>query len=392
MDNFRGFTDEAFAPVKAAFEQNFAEHNELGASLVVYWRGQTVVDLHGGWANEERSAQWTERSVTCTMSAVKGPAALCVHILADRGALDLDQPVADVWPGFAQAGKDRITIEDVLTHRAGLPSLPDAPLGAAYNWDVMVKALEEQAPLTKSGKPAYHAHTFGYLTGEIVRRVTGLMPADFFTREVALPFDVDYELVWREHHRGRTSDLVPSFMPAPHDVHTMSSTLEAIISGDDWRARISRILFPYFDSAFDAWRRYENPSAFGHGSARGFARLYAILAEGGALHGRRLLSTEAVERLEDTHWHERELTTNGHWRFGPGFMQETPGLLPCGERGFGHPGNGGAMGFANRGLRLGFGYVMNRRHLNTDGMAGCGPRAERLAAKVVEIASELESG
>ncbi len=390
IDNFTGFTTAAFEPLKDAFLQNFQEDDELGASVVVYKDGKLAADLHGGWADEQKVTPWTEKSIACTMSAVKGPTAICLHLLIDQGKLALDQPVADLWPEFAQHGKGAITIRNVLTHQAGLPSLPNAPLGCGYNWDVIVKAIEDHELVMEPAKsPAYHAHTFGYLAGEIIRRQTGLMPGDFFSESIAKPFDIDYELRWRDHFEGRTSPLVPSFMPPPDQIHAFGPVFEAMIKSEDWRPKISNMLFPYFDISSDAWRRFENPAAFGHGSAKGLARLYAILAEGGALDGQRLMSETTVVRMQEECWNDTELTTNGQWRYGLGFMHNTSGLLPCGEGGFGHPGNGGAMGFANPRLGISYAYVMNRRHAAQEGMASCGPRAERLALKTLEIAGEL---
>ena len=388
VDNFTGFVTAEFEPLKEVFKQNFEEGGELGASVVVYKNGGLVADLHGGWADEEKKTPWSDQSVMCTMSAVKGPTSICLHLLIDRGELELDQPVADIWPEFAQNGKEAITVRNVLTHQAGLPSLPNAPLGCGYNWDATIKAIEEHELVIEPGaSPAYHGHTFGYLAGEIIRRLSGLMPGDFFTKNIAEPFDIDYELRWRDRFDGRTSAFVPSFFPPPDQVHTLSPLVEAMVKGDDWRPKMGNLLFVYYDTSHDAWRRFENPAAFGHGSARGLAKLYAILAERGALNDRRLMSEAAVARMQQECWHETELTTNGHWRYGLGFMQDTPDLLPCGEGGFGHPGNGGAMGFANPGLGLAYAYVMNRRYISPKGMAECGPRSQRLAAKTLEIAS-----
>ncbi|MEM8986731.1 MAG: serine hydrolase domain-containing protein [Pseudomonadota bacterium] len=389
IDNFAGFTNAKFAPLKEAFIQNFQEDDELGASVVVYKGGEIVASLHGGWCDENKKTPWTEESVMCTMSAVKGPTSICLHLLIDRGELELNQPVADVWPEFAQNGKEAITIRNVLTHQSGLPALPDAPVGCGYNWGVTIKAIEDHAPVIEPGaSPAYHGHTFGYLAGEIIRRQTGLMPGDFFTENIAMPFDVDYELRWRERFEGRTSRFVPSFFPPPDQMHTLAPVIEAMVKGDDWRPKMGSLLFVYYDTFQEPWRSFESPAVFGHGSAKGLAKLYAILAEGGALNGKRLISEAGVARMQEECWHETELTTNGHWRYGLGFMQDTPKLFPCGEGGFGHPGNGGAMGFANPRLGLSFAYVMNRRHIMNSGMAEIGPRATRLATKTLEIASD----
>ncbi len=389
IDNFIGFAKAGYEPLKEAFEQNFQEDNELGASVVVYKDGDLVASLHGGWFDEGEKTPWTDESVMCTMSAVKGPASICLHLLIDRGELELDQPVADVWPEFAQNGKGAITVRNVLTHQSGLPALPNAPIGCGYNWDVTIKAIEDHEPVIEPGvSPAYHGHTFGYLAGEIIRRRTGMMPGDFFTENISIPFDIDYELRWRERFVGRTSKFVPSFFPPPDQLHTLAPVVEAMVKGEDWRPKMGSLLFVYHDTCEDAWRRFENPAVFGHGSAKGLAKLYAILAQGGVFGGKRLMSEAAVARMQEECWHETELTTNGHWRYGLGLMQNTPGLFPCGDGGFGHPGNGGAIGFANPRLGLGFAYVMNRRHVTTSGMAEIGPRATRLATRTVEIAEE----
>ena len=387
-ENYTGTTNDSFEPLQRTFEENFSEHNELGASVVVFQNGERVADLHAGWLDEEKETPWNKHSVACTMSAVKGPTSICLHLLMDQGHLRLDQPVADIWPEFAKKNKSSITVKDILTHRAGLPSLPSAPAGCAYNWDVIISAIEDHELIPEAiGVPAYHAHTFGYIAGEIIRRCSGMKPSDYFREQISEPFEIDYELRWRDQFFGRTADLAPPFIPPPRDVHSLAPLFEAMFCGDDWRPKLSYIFVPYLDTSHEAWRQAENPAAFGYGSAMGLSKLYAILAQGGELNGRRLLSENIVSKLSEEIWHGRELTTNGHWRYGLGFMQQTPNLMPCGPDGFGHPGNGGAMGFANPSLRLSFAYVMNRRHVSTEGMAACGPRALRLAETAIELAS-----
>src|SRR5205085_4213185 len=228
-----GRCDPRFAAVREAFAQNFADRGEVGAAVAISIGGRPVVDLWGGWADVPRRTSWRSDTLVNFFSVGKGLSAVCVHRLVERGLLDLDAPIARHWPGFAAAGTDAISLRDVRSHRAGLPAVR-APLadGTMLDWDAMVRALEAQSPWWTPGTAhGYHVNTFGYLIGEVVRRVTGATLGTLLRAEIAGPLgaDVHIGLPLAEHHRVAEFLWPPG---APGDV-------PAALAGDDlmrWNA------------------------------------------------------------------------------------------------------------------------------------------------------------
>jgi CubicO group peptidase (beta-lactamase class C family) len=198
--------------VREAFAENFARHGEVGAAVAVTVGGKPVVDLWAGHADAARTHPWARDTIVNVASATKGPTAICAHHLADRGLLDLAAPVAAYWPQFAQAGKAAIAVHLLLSHRAGLPAI-DEPLPAAaiYDWDIMTGALAAQAPWWEPGtRHGYHAFTFGWLVGEVVRRVSGKSLGRYWREEVAQPLAVDCHIGLAAGHDARVPSSSPS--------------------------------------------------------------------------------------------------------------------------------------------------------------------------------------
>ena len=359
-----GVTDSAFARVRDAFAQNFAEHGEVGASFAVVVDGRTVVDIWGGHADAARTKPWERDTIVCVWSTTKGMTAACAHRLADQGRLDLDAPVAKYWPEFAQAGKDTIPVCYLLSHQAGLPAIDEAlPIGTLFDWDAMVHALEKQAPWWEPGtKHGYHAFTFGHLIGEVIRRITGKSLGTYFRDEIAGPLGADFHIGLAPEHDARTAEGIPADPPDP-DVNTF---LTDILS-DPTSFRFKTLTNPPDLTQPGVansipWRRAEIPAANGHSNARGVARVYAALARGGELDGVRIMSPEAIERATvvqatgpdevlrlDLHMALGWVVTSPHARMGPN------------ARAFGHSGAGGSLGFADPDAKLAFGYAMNRQ-------------------------------
>jgi len=209
-----GTTDPRFAGVREVFRQNFADHGELGAAVTVRVDGHTVVDLWGGYTDKRTRAPWTPDTLTMIFSSTKGATALCAHVLAGRGALDLDAPVCRYWPELAAAGKDRITVRMLLNHQAGLPAIERAlPPDAIYDPGALTAALAEQAPSWEPGtEHGYHAMTFGWLVGEVVRRVSGRTVGRFFHEEIAGPLGLDFWIGLPEDQEARVAAVR---MPPP---------------------------------------------------------------------------------------------------------------------------------------------------------------------------------
>jgi len=205
-----GQCDSRFEPLRAAFAENFSARAEVGASLCVVEHGAVVVDLWGGSASADGSQPWQRGTIANVYSTTKGVAAVAAAMLADRGALDVERPVAAYWPQFAQAGKERINVRQLLTHEAGLAGLDaELPDGAVLDWDYMIGALERQAPLWRPGAGlGYHAITYGWLVGEVIRRVDGRSCGEFVRAEIAAPLGVDFYIGLPEAEDARTAELI----------------------------------------------------------------------------------------------------------------------------------------------------------------------------------------
>jgi CubicO group peptidase (beta-lactamase class C family) len=206
----QGHCDARFSGVRDAFEENFRDRGELGAAVTVTLDGETVVDLWGGWADAARTRPWERETLVNVWSTSKGPASLCAHILADRGLLDFDAPVASYWPEFAAAGKGSVLVRHLLSHRAGLAGLREPhTLAQLCDWELTVERLAAQEPWWESGtRSGYHALTFGHLVGEVVRRVSGLLPGAFLEREVTGPLGIDFTIGLPEKEADRVAELV----------------------------------------------------------------------------------------------------------------------------------------------------------------------------------------
>jgi len=323
-----GKVDPGFERVYEAFERGF-DKGEVGAAVGAYVDGRQVVDLWGGWADGGRTREWQRDTIVSTYSATKGMTATCAHRLVDRGLLDVDEPVATYWPEFAEAGKDRIPVRMLLSHQAGLvvPTVP-VPPDKRWDWETLTTALARSEPAWEPGtRSEYHGGTFGYLVGEVVRRIDGRSLAPFFRDEIAQPLGVDFMIgVGPEHDRRWAEMLGPDDMVGP------SNSRE--------------------------WREAADGSATGLGTADSLARVYAALARGGELDGVRLLRAETIAAAVQE---QPLLDADGaSGDFGLGYQllwKQYPGLpAPT----FGHTGMGGSIGLADPTNRLGFGYVMNQ--------------------------------
>jgi CubicO group peptidase (beta-lactamase class C family) len=372
-----GHCDARFGRVRDVFREHFEDPSELGASVAVTLGGVRVVDLWAGHADAARTRAWTADTLVNLFSTTKGMTALCAHRLADQGKLDLDAPVARYWPEFAQADKGAIPVRWLLDHSAGLAAIEKPlPMGAVCDWDVMASALAEQAPLWEPGSAhGYHALTFGWLVGEVVRRVAGRSLGTYFREEIAAPLGADFWIGTAPELDARTAELVPAPMPAPGQSNFI---LELAAKAKPWALKsFLNPLPPAGGMNSRAWRAAEIPAANGHGSARGLARIYEAIAAGGTLDGVRVLSREQIDvaRTEQRHGLDAVIPVMPT-KFGLGFQLGTE-AEPIGPnpRAFGHSGAGGSFGFADPEAGLAFGYAMNRMEA---GLFLIGPRATAL--------------
>ncbi|WP_044332495.1 EstA family serine hydrolase [Sphingomonas hengshuiensis] len=346
-----GQCDPEFAALGDTFAANFRERGETGAAICLYKGGVKRVDLWGGWADAAQTRPWVEDTIICMMSVGKGMAALCLWMLVDRGLIDMDAPVARYWPEFAQAGKGAISVDTLVTGRAGLLYADHAPDGAGFDWETMVRAYAMQAPEWEPGTlHAYHSASYGYLIGELVRRVDGRRLEDFLEQEVSAPLGVNYGY----GTRGTDPALVADILPNPESHTFVQSRDPTTKMGRAWRMR------PESPDNYNDIRLREGvmPSTNGHGNARAVAHIYAALACGGTLDGVRLVSPETIDRMRTESWFGHCEMTDRIFRYARGFFLNDPAMSPMGAnpRTFGHPGAGGAIGFADPENRISFSY------------------------------------
>jgi CubicO group peptidase (beta-lactamase class C family) len=281
--------------------------------------------------------------------------ALCAHILVDRGLLDLDAPVSQYWPEFAQAGKENLPVRYLLSHQSGLAGF-DVPVAweDQYNWDYIIKLLAAQKPWWEPGTASgYHVITFGYLVGEVVRRITNKSLGTFFREEVALPLNADFHIGLSEEHDARVAELIPFVTPEGFDAFFDPNS----ISG-------KAFLNPMMDhtrTGDRAWRAAEIPAANGHGNAHSVARITALLACGGELDGVRLLTLDTIEKSIEEQCYGPDLVTGAPMRLGLGWAinsEEAP--MGPNTRTFTWGGVGGSWTIIDLDARISWAYAMNK--------------------------------
>ncbi|MFF2200339.1 serine hydrolase domain-containing protein [Streptomyces sp. NPDC058145] len=358
----QGDCDPRFTAVREAFEENFRERDELGAAVAVTVGGETVVDLWGGWADAARTRPWERDTLVNVWSTTKGPVALCAHLLADRGLLDFDRPVAAYWPEFAAAGKEDVRVRDLLSHRAGLSGLREPhSVEQLYDWELTTARLAATEPWWEPGtRSGYHALTWGFLVGEVVRRVSGLRPGVFLEREVTGPLGLDFTIGLPEKEAGRAAELVHA--------RSRDDGERAAAFGQLPPAAIAALANPPVGAAqanTAAWRAAEIPAANGHGTARSVAALYGAFAGRGSYGDRRILSPLAAERVREGQGSCRDLVLGagfeGETEVGLGLWLSGPhGSYGPNPRAFGHDGFGGSCGLADPEAGVSLGYAMNR--------------------------------
>ena len=312
MTEIHGHADPRFAGVRDAFAANFARGEDVGASVAVTLGGELVVDLWGGHADAAKTRPWQRDTIVNVYSTTKTMTALCALLLADRDELDLAEKVAHYWPEFAANGKADITVAQLLAHSAGLSGFAE-PVAAAdlYDWDKATARLAAQAPFWAPGTAiGYHAITQGYLVGEVVRRITGKSLGTFFRDEIAGPLGADFHIGLAASEDDRVAELLPpppggSIADITSRPLTVNMATNPPINPRDTRSR--------------AWRAAEIPAANGHGNARSVALVQALLANGGVVGGKRLLSEAGARRALEPQIKGEDMVLGGPAHFGLGF-------------------------------------------------------------------------
>lgn len=360
----RGRCAPQFERVRRAFAENFTDRDEIGAAVAVWVDGELVVDLWGGHADPARTRPWQQDTLASVYSGSKGLTSTCIHMLAERGELDLDVPVARYWPEFGQAGKQDITLAMVLGHRSGVIG-PRDPMDwtEVTDWDAVCRRIAAAEPWWPPGTAqGYQVVTFGFILGEVVRRVTGRSLGQYLRTEIAEPIGADVHIGLPAGEHRRCAEMVdkPTVCgllaaagvtdpPAALTDHSMAGWAVSMnsVPDDELGAR---------DIA--AWRAAEFPSTNAHVSAVGMATVY------NALVSEKLLSREHMDRVRasqggfDTDVVLGPRVADHGW--GLGYMLNQRGVAGPNRRIFGHGGSGGSFAFADLEHHIGYAYVMNR--------------------------------
>ena len=356
--DINGHCDQNFLAVKDVFTSNLESGSDVGASFAATINGEYVVDIWGGYSDVAQTTPWEQNTITNVYSTVKVMTTLCALILIDRGQLDIDSPVADYWPEFAQAGKDKIIVRWLLSHSAGLPGF-NAPLSleAMYDWNGIIQILERQEPWWEPGtRSSYHMVTFGYLVGELVRRISGKSIGTFFRDEVAIPLRADFHIGLAQEHDARVAELIPPPQMPPPPIESDSI--------------IGKILFntPIIPAYSDrTWRAAEIPSSNGHGNARSAVRVGSLLACGGELDGMRILSRDTINCAIEEQFNDIDPVMGAPIRWGLGFGLANEKLPYLNPRAFYWAGFGGSWLEMDPDAKMCFSYVMNKLEVHPDG-------------------------
>jgi CubicO group peptidase (beta-lactamase class C family) len=366
-----GYTAAGFEGVRAQFEQNFEAGLEVGAAFTAYHRGEKVVDLWGGIADVASDRPWAEDTLQLVYSSTKGATAVCANRLAEQGKLDIEAPVAEYWPEFAQAGKEQLPVRYLLTHQAGLAWVDEElTLDDVLAWDPIVDALAGQAPLWEPGSAhGYHAVTYGHLVGEVVRRITGRSLGTFFREEVAEPLGLDFWIGLPEELEPRVATLVGNLGLA--DADQADDATRAMIEqfmGPESKLGKALTVNGAFTRTGDAGlgnvfntrkvHAAELPAANGICDARSLARMYAACI--GEIDGVRLLGEEQMRDAATQRTSGPNIVLlDMDLQFGLGFFVPSSLMNVGGPHSFGHAGAGGSLGWADPDAGFAFGYVMN---------------------------------
>jgi CubicO group peptidase (beta-lactamase class C family) len=359
-----GQFDSKFSRVHDVLAANLASGADIGASVAVYLGGEPVVDIWGGWLDRERTMPWARDTIVNTFSTTKTMTALCALILADRGVLDLDAPVAKYWPEFAAAGKERVLVRHLLGHTSGLPGWTEkVTIADILDREKAVGLLAKQAPWWEPGtRSGYHPITYGPLIGEVIRRATGKTLGRFFREEVAGPLSAEYHIGTLPEHDACSAPLFQS-----------SPAIAPLGDGSIYdRVFFNPLVLPQ-DAFTLAWRRGELGGSNGYGNARGVAAIQSVLSNGGQVHGVRLMSQKGCERVLEVQSDGTDLVLGYPLRWGIGYavnsamFDEVYGRRLTGRRIAYWCGSGGSLCMNDLDARMTVAYVMNK-HVEDGGI------------------------
>ena len=356
MAEIHGTCDERFESVREALARNLDSGAELGASIVLDLDGDIVVDMWGGFRDQDRAVPWTDDTITNVWSTTKTITSLAALMLVDRGELDVDAPVARYWPEFAANGKEGVLVRHVMSYASGVSGLDQpAAVEDLYDWERSTSRFAAQAPWWEPGTASgYHALNYGHLVGEIVRRISGKTLKQFVADEIAGPLGADFQIGAAEGDWGRIADVVPP-PPLPFDVEALgpdSITVKTLMGP----------LVMAETANTPAWRLADIGAANGHGNARSVARVMSVVSRGGEVDGVRLLRPETVDLIFREQQNGVDLVLGLPLRLGIGYGLTQPATfpeIPEGKICF-WGGWGGSMIVMDVGRRMTFSYMMNK--------------------------------
>ena len=373
-----GYCDAKFQRVKDLFAGLLADGSEVGCAVTLYAGGRKVVDLWGGWADQDKGTPWQHDTIVSTFSVSKAVVSTMGHMLVDRGIIDLDQPVAHYWPAFGKNGKAGILVRHLLDHQCAV-SYVDRPLGPAelYNWEIMIQAIEDTAPNWAPGKkPVYLNMTYGYLMGGLVYKLTGKRIGQFNRDHLSGPLGLDYNFALRPLEQARVATIYQKGSPralfdeiAKNPTTVFARTMQGFKADEDFNS--------------EGWRSSEVGSGQGHANGRAIAGLFELLRNGGEFNGTRLMRPETRDRAVQFQCESDGLDPilNVHIKFALGYeVNCDPFPMGPNPKAFGHWGAGGAFGFADLDAGVAFGYSPNFMHPKLE----LGPRGGALVNAVFD--------
>lgn len=378
-----GYVADGFEPVKAVFERLWQEV-EVGASFCAWIGQEKVVDIWGGWIDVDMSAEWQQDTLCNVYSTTKGLASAAIAALHDEGKLDFDEKVVTYWPEFGAAGKENVTVAQLLSHQAGLCGVDQKlTVEDLYDWDKMTSLLAAQKPLWEPGTGAgYHAITWGYFPGELVRRITGQTLGQYFAEKVTGPIGAgtDCYIGLPESELGRVATMNgPNRARKKPKAPASPPRMPPLYA----KALLNPSVSPFRDASSDQWRMSEIAAANAQANARGIATVYAALANGGELNGVRIMSPEAIRETTRVEVEmENDLVLGRPMRRARGFMLNTEGAYGPNHNAFGHAGAGGSIGFADPDNQVAVGYAMNQMQADLE----ASPRSQLLSTALYQCA------
>ena len=374
--NVQGQVAKGFERVREAFAANFTrgdEYEEVGAALAVYRAGKSVVDLWAGHKDAARTRPWQRDTLVNVYSTTQGIVATAAALLVEEGKLRYDDPVVKHWPEYGQAGKEKTTVAQLLSHQAGLPGFAEpTTVEDLYNWKARCAALARQRPMWTPGRrTSYHAMTWGFLVGEVIRRACGQTVGELIGSHIAARVAADVYVGLPSSLNALVAPMLrPRNPPVASAVQLLPEAIAALVN-------------PQIDGEAcnaPAWRAAEIPAANGHASATGVARVFAAIANRGELEGRRLMKGETIMTMSQVQRDRVDalLGFTDNWAMGVTVNQMN--MFGPSPKTFGHGGWGGSIGAANLEAQVGIGYVCNQMGAQMFG----DPRGARLCHAIFE--------